>query len=338
VAESDLSAPQASTPRPRISAGLVRVAGILVALLALSLCGLALADQWASVKVAIEHADYRLLVVAFLAAALGMSELGVLWWQCLRVFGERSSLHDSMAWYFAGELGKYLPGGVWPVLGRGELALRRGGISRSTGYATTLISYAVMVAAAAVTCGLAVPALAIDNYVPGWEWLVVGLIPLAVVGAHPVVFGRLLQAARRATKGRVNLETPSWSKMLGLIAIAVPTWVLVGVSSVFVARSLHFDQNPFRIAFAAVAAWIIGFLAVPVPAGLGLRELIFVALCGLPAGPAAAVAAIARLILILVDGVGGAVGLCVPGLQARADRKHSNRDTMTKSGVAGAKR
>ena len=185
------SAPQAGTPRRRVPANLVRVTGILVALLALAFCGLALVDQWGSVKTAIEHADYRLLVVAFLAAALGMSGLGVLWWRCLRIFGERSPLLDSVAWYFAGELGKYLPGGIWPVLGRGELARRRGGISRSTAYATTLIAYAAMVAAAAVTCGLAAPVLAIDSHVPEWEWLLVGLIPLAVVGAHPAVFSRL---------------------------------------------------------------------------------------------------------------------------------------------------
>ena len=336
--DPEVSAPTAGTRRRRIPAHLVRAAGILVALLALALCGLALVDQWGSVKVAIEHADYRLLGVAFLVAALGMSGLGVLWWRCLRIFGERAAILDSIAWYFAGELGKYLPGGIWPVLGRGELARRRGGISRSTGYATTLISYAAMVAAAAVTCGLAAPVLAIDHHVPGWEWLLVGLIPLAVVGAHPAVFSRLLGAAKRVTKGRVNLETPSWSKMLGLIVISVPTWVLVGISYDFVARSLGFDQSPVRIAFAAVAAWIIGFLAVPVPAGVGIRELIFVALCGLPAGPAAAVAAAARLIFVGVDGVGGTVGLCVPAMRARIDRKQSGRETITESGVASAKR
>jgi uncharacterized membrane protein YbhN (UPF0104 family) len=195
-----------------------------------------------------------------------------------------------------------------------------------------------MVAAAAVTCGLAAPVLAIDNHMPRWEWLLVGLIPLAVVGSHPAVFSQLLRAASRATAGRVNLETPSWSKMLGLIAISVPTWVLVGVSYDFVARALGFDQNPVRIAFAAVAAWIIGFLAVPVPAGVGLRELIFVAACGLPAGPAAAVAAGARLIFVCVDGLGGTVGLCVPGMRARVGPKHSDGDTITGSGVASAKR
>jgi uncharacterized membrane protein YbhN (UPF0104 family) len=195
-----------------------------------------------------------------------------------------------------------------------------------------------MVAAAAVTCGLAAPVLAIDSHVPVWEWLLVGLIPLAVVGAHPAVFSRLLNVARRATKGRVNLDTPSWSRMLGLIATSVPAWVLVGISYEFVARALGFDQSPVRIAFAAVAAWIIGFLAVPVPAGVGLRELLFVAACGLPAGPAAAVAAGARLIFVLVDGVGGTAGLCMPAMRARLDRKHSSGDTITESGVASAKR
>jgi uncharacterized membrane protein YbhN (UPF0104 family) len=290
------------------------------------------------VRSAIQHADYWLVGLAFAAAAVGISGLGILWWQCLRVFGRRVALRDAIAWYFAGELGKYIPGGLWPVLGRGVLAWRKGGIDRATGYATTLISYAIMCAAASLVCGALAPVVASYAHAPGWEWSIVGLIPLTVIGVHPNVLRRIFDVVHRATRSKVDLPAPPWSKMLGLIAVAVPTWVLVGASSVLVARALGFDERPARIAFAAVPAWVIGFLAVPVPAGLGLREIVFVALCGLAAGPAAAVAAGARLLLVGVDASGGVIGLAMPTVGARSERDGTKRSAaVTRAGATGAK-
>jgi uncharacterized membrane protein YbhN (UPF0104 family) len=126
-----------------------------------------------------------------------------------------------------------------------------------------------------------------------------------------MIFERVLRAASRATSQRASLSlaAPPWLRMLSLIATAVPTWLLVGLSSVLIAQALGYDQTPAQIAFAAVAAWIIGFLAVPVPAGAGLRELAFVGLSGLGSGRAVAVASGARLVLLCVDGAGGIVAL-----------------------------
>jgi uncharacterized membrane protein YbhN (UPF0104 family) len=337
VQEADATESATGPPRRQKTAHFVRAAGLLLALGAISLCGLSLADQWQSVRIAIDHADYRLIALAFVAAGVGMSGLGVLWWRCLRVFGQRVALRDALSWYFAGELGKYIPGGLWPVLGRGVLAWRRGGIKRSTGYATTLISYAIMCAGAAVVCGALAPVLASYGDNASWEWLIVGLVPLALIGSYPSVFRRVLDVARRATHGKVLLPAPPWSKMVGLIAVSIPTWLLVGTSSVLVARSLGLPERPARIVFAAVAAWIIGFLAVPVPAGLGLRELVFVALSGLSAGPATAVAAGARLLLVCVDAGGGLIGLSLPAVVGRAHQgKIDGADETTAAGVAHA--
>jgi hypothetical protein len=238
-----------------------------------------------------------------------MAGLGVVWWRCLNTFGRAVDLNRTMAWYFAGELGKYIPGGVWPVLGRGELAYRKGGVSRATGYATTLISYASMCVAAAAVCGALALVLALDDRSPTWAWAVVALVPMGVLATHPIVFERVLRAAWRATRRSASLSTPRWLQLQGLIATAVPTWLLVGLSSVLMAQALGFDHRPAQIGFAAVSAWIVGFLAVPVPAGAGLRELVFVGLAGLSSGRAVAVAAGARLVLLCADGSGGALAL-----------------------------
>jgi len=286
----------------------VRFAGLGIALIAIYLLARTLAKEWPTISSSLETANRGLLALAFLFSILGMMGLAVLWRQCLSVFGAPFPLPRVTAWYFAGELGKYLPGGIWPVVGRGELATR-GGVTRTVAYASTLVSLGVMCIGAALTLGLLSPIVVIQAGKPGPELLLVLLAPLGIIAVHPAVFGRFLKLINRTTKGRFTLQAAPWRKMLGLILVSVPGWVAVGVASVLVAQALGFDHQSARVAFAAIAAWIIGFLAVPVPAGAGIRELVFVWLSGLPAAEATSVAAVARVMLIIVDGLGGIIGL-----------------------------
>ena len=214
-------------------------------------------------------------------------------------------------------------------------------MSRATGYATTLISYAAMCVAAAAVCGALALVLALDNRSPTWAWAVVALVPMGVLATHPTVFERVLRASSRLTGRGVSLTTPRWLRLQSLMAIAVPTWLLVALSSVLIAQALGFDQRPAQIGFAAVSAWIVGFLAVPVPAGAGLRELVFVGLAGLSPGRAVAVAAGARLVLLCVDGPGGVLALIAirlrPGVRpAQPIERSSDHGRHERSPVARA--
>ena len=313
----------------------LRVVGLLIALAAVAFCVKTLVDEWSTIGPSIAHASLGWILVAFACAALSMTGLGVLWWRCLALFGERRRLGTAVAWYFGGELGKYLPGGIWPVVGRGELAFR-GGVSRSVGYVTTLISYGTMCVAASVVCGVLAPIAAADGGGLGWGWALILLIPIGVAAVHPAIFGRLLALGGRLSRGRLNLEPRPWPDMLRLIAWSIPTWVLLGGSSAAVSQALGYHGQIARVAFAAVAAWVIGFLAVPVPAGAGLREVIFIALSGMPTAQATAVAATARVLLIVVDGVGGVLGLWYSQISNRASgaarhRRHSDQPEVALS-------
>jgi uncharacterized membrane protein YbhN (UPF0104 family) len=286
----------------------LRAVGIIIAILAVGFCIKTLAHEWSSIRSSLAHANYGLLAIGLLCALGSMTGLGLLWWRCLQVFGSRQRRRDAIAWYFGGELGKYLPGGIWPVLGRGELAVRSG-VSRGTAYLTTLICYAAMCVAAAIVCGVLAPIVALDGHGLSWGWIMFLLIPAGGLALHPAVMRPALALGQRLTKGRVSLQPQSWTTMLGLTAWSIPTWLLAGGVSVAVADALGYHQQPARVAFAAIVAWIVGFLAVPVPAGAGLREVVFVATSGLAVAPAVAVAAIARLLFILVDAGGGFAAL-----------------------------
>lgn len=304
--------------RKRLLLQLVKIIGLLAGALAVFFCVRVLVREWPTISRSLASADVGLLVLAFVVGAVGMWFLAVLWWRCLAVFGTRRGLVETSGWYFAGELGKYLPGGVWTVVGRGELARRRG-VPRSVAYATTMFSLLLMCVGGAVVAGVAAAFFVFGEGRVGPELLLLVLVPLGVVGVHPAVLGRVLALGSRLTRGRLDLQAPSWPAMLSLIAVAVPTWVLIGLQSVLVAQALGFEQQPARVVFAAVAAWIIGFLAIPVPAGAGIREVVFVLASGLAQGPATAVAAVCRVFLILVDALGGVIGLAMQRRRA-ADR------------------
>ncbi len=303
--------------------------GIGIAVLAVFLLVRTLIRQWPSISLSLAHANVVLLIVAFLLAAVGMEFLALLWRQCLSVFGDSHPVPRVSAWYFAGELGKYVPGGIWPVVGRGELA-RRGGVPRSVAYTSTLLSLGVMCVGGAVTCGVLAPVVASEGGRVGPVWLLLAVAPLGIAVVHPAIFRRLLGLAYRVTRGRIDLPAPPWRQMIVLILVSVPAWVSIGLASVVTSSALHLDQQPARVLFAAVAAWVVGFLAILVPAGAGVRELVFVALCGLASGPAVAVAALTRVMLILVDGLGGVGGLIV----LRRDNVPATESPRKRDGVA----
>ena len=300
---------------------LLRILGLVIAVTAVAVCVRTLVLEWPRISGSLASADLRWIAGGVACAVVGMWFLAVLWHRCLAVFGSPTALGSATAWFFAGELDKYLPGGIWPVVGRGELA-HRGGVSRSVAYTTTLLSAGLMCVGGAIACVLFTPFLFGDGLYLGPELLILLILPIGLVLVHPAVFGPILRAVDRASKGRVSLAAPPWGRMVGLILVAVPTWVLIGASSALVTQGLGFDQQPGRVAFAAVAAWIVGFLCIPVPAGAGVRELVFVLVSGLAAGPAVAVAALSRVMFVAIDAVAGTASL----LWLRTGRQTASAD------------
>ena len=66
--------------------------------------------------------------------------------------------------------------------------------------------------------------------------------------------------------------------------------------------------------------WVVGFVLVPVPGGVGVREATFVAAAGsLDPGIAAATAVVARAVFVVVDVVGALLGALALRVARRRD-------------------
>jgi uncharacterized membrane protein YbhN (UPF0104 family) len=128
------------------------------------------------------------------------------------------------------------------------------------------------------------------------------------------------------THRAIEVEPPSWGRAVLLVVRYSVCWLLIGGSTWAIARALVPDASLPRVVFATVLSWLAGFIAVPVPAGAGIREAVLVAASGLAAGPAAATALISRLVFVVVDATGALVGAGLGGV-----RPGRSRPSLTRS-------
>jgi glycosyltransferase 2 family protein len=286
------SAPTRS--RRAVAARLGTLAGPVVVVACVVFVGRRLVDEWPAAQAAAADAAWGWLALALPLGAAGVALVGAGWQRVLRALGAPVGVGRAVAWYFVGEIGKYLPGSVWSVLGRSELA-RRGGVARAVAYHSVGLSLVLSYLAAAMLGG----------------WLVVGAAaPLLLVGAvaalHPAVAHAGLRLARRLTGRSIDVVVPPLATSLKLVAVYVPAWLAIGTATWTIARALDPGAPVVPVVTATAAGWLVGFLS-PAPGGVAVREAAFVAtVTGLAPGVGAATAVLARVVFLVVDG-GGAV-------------------------------
>lgn len=100
------------------------------------------------------------------------------------------------------------------------------------------------------------------------------------------------------------MVAPPWRQTVAVVVAYVPAWLLIWGATWCTARALVPGAPLLQIGIAATLSWTAGFVAVPVPAGAGVREAVFVAAAGLPAGIGATVAVGSRLAFLLADVAG----------------------------------
>lgn len=244
--------------------------------------------------------------LAGVAALVGMVYVAARWSRAATLVGGSLPKGEAIPLYFQGEIGKYLPGAVWAVIGRGELAVRAG-LSRTSAYASVAISLAGLYLAAALSAVVLLPAAAgargTTAVVAVGAFLVIGTAAL-----HPAVVSRAVALVERISRRAVTVTVPSWRDAVGLVIGYVPAWAAIGLAHWFCVRALDVRAPVSDIVFASAVAWCAGFLAIPAPGGIGVREAVFVLTSGMAAEDAAAAALLARAAFVLADGAGAAVG------------------------------
>lgn len=268
----------------------------------------AMASQWSDVQDVLRNARVGWLVAGVVVAAAAMVAAALPWRRALRLVGIDARMGHTVVWYFVGEIGKYIPGGFWPVVGRGELA-RRGGLARAPAYASVALSLGALYLAAMLVTAVLVPLRFLGEGDRSALWVLI-LLPIGVAALHHRFLGWLIKHGERIMRRELSVQIPPWSSSMRLVVAYVPAWLLIGTATWCIARALDPSADWMTIAPAAILSWIVGFVIVPVPGGVGVREAAFVALIGdgIPSATKATIAIAARVAFMAVDAAGALIG------------------------------
>jgi len=233
------------------------------------------------------------------------------WAALLAAVGQPVNVVGAFSIIGTSQITKYLPGNIAHHIGRAAVAANFG--LGSVGVVLSMALEFFLMAAAAIACALL--ALGLTNSGAASDLMPLGNAALGalIVGALAIPIGAMAAARKWGSRflsrqaAEQGTHAPDIARSsLNFLAHFV-TFLLHGVILLFLARGV-FDLS-FSNYWLGVGsfglAFVAGFLAPGIPAGLGVREAVLVAGLSLEmgAGSALAVATAHRIINIVGDGV-----------------------------------
>jgi hypothetical protein len=218
------------------------------------------------------------------------------WRSVLRNLGSPLPAIDGGRIYFVGQLGKYIPGSVLPILAQMQLG-KKYGIPRKRSAVALVSAILVGLITAIIVIAVAVPWLT-ERHRVELRWLLLA-VPFAIALLNPTAMWAIL--------GRIPLLRfedrmgPALSvRGLGVpLAWAAVSWIFYGLHIFLLASAFHASGGAslFVVSVGGYAlAWCAGMVAFMLPAGAGARDvtLVFALSTKLPVGAAVAVAVVSR--------------------------------------------
>ena len=285
---------------------------------AVGLAGWAVVSQQAEVQAALRRLDAATLAAAAAATTANVLLAGMVWWTALADLGSRLPLPVAARIFYVGQLGKYVPGSVWPLIAQAELG-RDYHVPRRRTATATVVTMLLGVTSALLLALLVLPLGPGGVVPPEFVWVELLVIPLVVV-LHPGVLTRGVNRALRLA-AREPLEHPtSLGGTARATAWAVGSWVCAGlqVCVLAVALGARADAGTLALAVGGYAlAWAVGFVVVIAPAGAGARELVLAAVLSrvLDRGSIVVAVLLSRVLFTCLD-------LALAGLAVIAVRRH----------------
>lgn len=273
-------------------------------------------------------------LVAASAVILGTFALLVETWR--RVLMELASpiaFGTAARIWFVSNLGKYVPGRIWTVTTMAMMASQHGVPVGTVGASTIVITIANVATGFAVV--LLTSAGVVRRLAGGTAGVIAATIGLFVLLiATPYIAGHWNRIAARFHRAQLTVSLPPRAVVIAIGGCTIG-WLLYGLAFMLFVRSMIGPVGAPYWAFvtANAAAYLVGYLAIIAPAGIGFREVVLVSV--LPAlriatGPQAALITIASRIWLTVLEIAPslmALARSGPGArpEARPDQSRGNR-------------
>ncbi|MEX2180111.1 MAG: lysylphosphatidylglycerol synthase domain-containing protein [Gemmatimonadaceae bacterium] len=283
-------------------------------------------QQWAGASVSDVEFDFDLpwLLAASLVTFAAFALLIETWRQVLGRLGAPVAFGPAARVWFASNLGKYVPGKIWQLSAM-TLMIGEYGVSLAVAGAS-----AVVMTIANVATGFAIVLLTstatVRQLAGGLAGVAVATIALALcLVAAPLLARQWNSFAARIGRDRLTVTVPLSAVWIALGGCAV-SWVLYGIAfKLFVLSIVGSTPAPLEAYITAnAAAYLVGYLALFAPGGVGVRELVLTSILvplRIATAPQAVVITIgSRLWLTVLEVLPGVAALLARKRQTRGSR------------------
>ena len=317
-----MTKPTGSEPLPLPSTlkwlgGLFTLLSVAFAAVLLVRHGGEVGQQWADLQAAGWELRPAWLGASLALFVLNLVVLGLLWVWLLRALGGRLSAISGLRIWSWTNLGRYLPGKVWQL---SALAVYMRRQQSSAGIALGS-SAALQVLLLATGAGFAVATLGIR--LSGGDTATIGAALAVAAGGlllvlRPgVVVGASAWMARRLGEPEPAASLPT-GVVWGVAAGTALSWLLAGLALIALWRGAGGGPGPDLLTWtgAFTTAYLAGYIAVFVPAGMIVREgtlaVLLVSIGGVEGAAAAGIAIAARLWSVVAELLTAALAWMIP--------------------------
>lgn len=245
------------------------------------------------------------LLISFILMILIFIEAGFNWYALLNRLNFPIGFKKSLYIFIISNSGRYIPGSIWQYIGRVELGKKEAGIPRVIIMLSLVLEIFVLVNAALIVSLLALPFIysKIDqNYI----WIL--LAPLGLLFMHPAITKQAIRVIARFTGKDIgnSLASVKLMTIFKVLPFFILNFLLNGAAIFFLIKAIYPDVSLFDLIFFTgvfAFAWVVGFVSIIAPAGLGVTDVLLAYLLSLimPLPLASTIALSYRVLLTIAE-------------------------------------
>lgn len=289
-----------------------KILPIIVVAVIFYFLGKNLVENWSSIPFDELHFNIFLLVISFLCLIPHFLSYAKSWQGVMSALGKPISFSQSFWMIATTQIAKYLPGRVWYMVGRIYVGKKEKLDSQSLAVSMILETCLLIISVGSI---FLIAAIIAGNY----DFITLSVYSIPLVIALVLLIPRILKwvinfGLKVIKKPQVNLE------LTYLMNIKLSFWFFILwfaqiIGFYFLINAIYyvpFSKIP-NLAVAYALSWLIGFIVILTPGGLGVREgtMTFFLSSILPTPLAIAISFIARVWITVFEIIVFFVGLLI---------------------------
>jgi uncharacterized membrane protein YbhN (UPF0104 family) len=250
-----------------------KLIGVLVILVFFYFIGNSLYRNWNTIVEAKLKFNVFFLILSYIFTALTFLLVAYTWKRNLAILNENIGFVTALKINALATLPKYAPGKVWGIAGKVYLA-KKEGISEHNCIITISLETILYLLGGLIL--FIITASSVLNGRVSYN-LYLLIIPICLFIIYPRIIIGITNFFLRIFKRPIIDFMPSYFQILVLLLLYTLSWVLMGIGFSFLINSFYpIAYNKILIISGLHAfSWVVGFLSIITPAGLGVREGIF---------------------------------------------------------------